>query len=60
MKDYGRITKGRIEHISGVKPQKPGGQVKTIPSLWKSIIISQILAAMWAAMDTKNWEMMNQ
>ena len=39
MKDSGRIMKGRIELISGVKPQKPGGQVKIIPSLRKSIII---------------------
>ena len=54
MKDSGRITNEGIELISGVRPQKSGGQVKII------ISISQILAAMWAAMDTKNWEMMNQ
>ena len=33
MKDSGRITKDRIERISGVKPQKSGGQVEIILSL---------------------------
>ena len=58
MKDSGRITSERIKLISGVRPQKSGGQEQIIIlSSWESI--SQILAAMWAAMDTKNWEMMN-
>ena len=59
MKDSGRITNEEIELISGVRPQKSGGQVKIIIlNSWKSI--SQILAAMWAAMDTKNWKIMSQ
>ena len=58
MKDSGRITNERIKLISGVRAQKSGGQEQIIIlSSWESI--SQILAAMWAAMDTKNWEMMN-